>query len=666
MQLNRSIFLIFLFVACALSIKAQQRIDTTRVYNLNEVVVKENRKMKELRSTTPLQVLDGSKLRQSGAMQVSDAAKMFSGVVIKDYGGIGGLKTISIRGLNAAHTAIAYDGITISNAQTGQIDLGKLSLDNVDVISLNSGQSDNIFQPARLFSAAGILNIHTLTPVFNNKSINTKLSLKAGSFGLVNPAIRIENRLSSIFSTSVSFDYLHVKGGYPYIMKNGEATGKRHRENSDVESFKAEANMYGKFSDQEKANLKVYYYQSERGLPNNILYNTYAADRLWDKNFFAQTSYENKFNSKLSLLTNAKFNWTYSRYYGAGTTITNNHYYQNEYYLSATVMYRPTDNLSFSLANDGIINKMRADLSDFVVPTRYTLQTVLAARYVRERFTGSAHLLSTLTKETVKYGSAADNRQRLSPSVSLSFQPFKKDNLRIRLFYKDIFRLPTFNDLYYGTVGTRTLKPEKASEFSAGFTWLKATGSFLKHFSLSTDAFYNRVTDKIIAYPTKNTFLWSMRNIGRVDIKGTEVNAETSFALHKDVSLNVTGSYTWQRALDKTSKHDTSDKYTYNHQIPYTPRHSGSIRLGLEMPWVNINYTLMISGERYALPINSSENYMGGYQDHTLTFYRTLKLKKCSLNAQFEILNLTNRQYDIVANYPMPGRQFRGSLTFNY
>ena len=106
MKLFRS-FLLFqvLFVGCIFyQAKAQQRIDTTHVYKIDEVVVKENRKMKELRSTTPLQILNADKLRQNGAMQVSDAAKLFSGVVIKDYGGIGGLKTISVRSLGAAHT----------------------------------------------------------------------------------------------------------------------------------------------------------------------------------------------------------------------------------------------------------------------------------------------------------------------------------------------------------------------------------------------------------------------------------------------------------------------------------------------------------------------------------------------------------------------------------
>lgn len=644
--------------------------DTTRIYQIDEVVVKENRRMKELRSTTPLQTLDAARLKQTGAVQLSDAAKLFSGVVVKDYGGIGGLKTISVRSLGAAHTAVAYDGVTITDAQTGQIDLGKLSLDNVETIGLAGGQSDEILQPARLFASAGVMYIRTLRPKFAGKDINTSASLKAGSFGFVNPNVRIENRWNRHFTSSASVDYLHIHGAYPYPSLNGEATETRYRKNSDVQSIKAEANVYGSFGEHRKANLKAYYYQSQRGLPTNILYNTYAGQRLWDRNFFAQAGYEERFNRQWSLLANAKYNRSYNRYLDPSVLNMDgredNHYRQDEYYLSATVMYRPAAHLSLSLANDGSIDRMDADLADFAIPTRYTLLNVLAAKYVSERFTVTAHLLSTLTRETVRHGTPAPDRHRLSPSVGLSVQPFEGEDLRIRLFYKDIFRLPTFNDLYYGTIGTRTLRPEKAKELNAGIGWTKQTDGTVTSVSLSADAFYNRVTDKIVAMPSKNLFVWSMLNVGRVDIKGTEINAQADLSIYKGITLQAAANYTWQRALDKTDRHTLPYRTTYNHQIPYTPRHSGSVRLSLNTRWINASYTVTVSGERYCNQYNSSEYRLEGYAEHSLSLSRTFRIGTCRLDAQAEALNVTDRRYEVVKNYPMPGRQFRGILTFHY
>ena len=130
---------------------------------------------REVRSTAPLQLFSKEALKNLHALQVSDAVKHFAGVTVKDYGGIGGLKTVSIRSLGAQHTAVGYDGIAITDCQTGQIDIGRFSLDNVDQLSLSNGQSDNIFQPARFFASAGILDIQTLTPRFE-KGKRTNIS----------------------------------------------------------------------------------------------------------------------------------------------------------------------------------------------------------------------------------------------------------------------------------------------------------------------------------------------------------------------------------------------------------------------------------------------------------------------------------------------------------
>ena len=144
----------------------QQKVDTTHTYSIPEITVSDIYQTREVRSTAPLQVFSKDALKNLHALQVSDAVKHFAGVTVKDYGGIGGLKTVSIRSLGAQHTAVGYDGITLTDCQTGQIDIGRFSLDNVDQLSLSNGQSDNIFQPARFFAAAGILNIQTLTPRF--------------------------------------------------------------------------------------------------------------------------------------------------------------------------------------------------------------------------------------------------------------------------------------------------------------------------------------------------------------------------------------------------------------------------------------------------------------------------------------------------------------------
>ena len=160
-----------------------------------------------------------------------------------------------------------------------------------------------------------------------------------------------------------------------------------------------------------------------------------------------------------------------------------------------------------------------------------------------------------------------------SPNVSISLKPFHNEELRFRFFYKDIFRLPSFNDLYYDKAGNINLKPESATQYNIGITYSKAINNFIPYLSATVDAYHNKVTDKIVATPTKNLFIWSMVNLGKVDIKGIDATASLSLQPLDKLRINLSGNYTYQRALDVTNSNPNSPEgKVYKHQIAYTPR----------------------------------------------------------------------------------------------
>ena len=655
----------------------EQRVDTARTYYIPEITVSDIYQTREVRSTAPLQIFSKDALKNLNALQVSDAVKHFAGVTVKDYGGIGGLKTISIRSLGAQHTAVGYDGITLTDCQTGQIDLGRFSLDNVDQLSLSNGQSDNIFQPARFFASAGILNIQTLTPRFEDgKHTNISASFKTGSWGLVNPSLLLEQRISRKWTVSANGEWMSSDGHYPYTLyygnEEGNLSSREKRKNTDVQTFRAEAGLYGNLSDKEQWRLKAYYFQSSRGLPNaTTFYYTHSSQRLWDKNTFIQSQYKKEFNRQWVFQTSAKWNWSYQRYldpdYKGSTGEIENSYYQQEYYLSGAVLYRLLNNLSFSLSSDGSINTMNANLNDFAHPTRYSWLTAFAGKYVNNWLTLSASALATVIYEQADKGGSAGNHRKLSPYVSASFKPFDKEEFRIRIFYKDIFRLPSFNDLYYGETGNNKLKPENARQYNIGLTYSKDVCPFLPYLSATVDAYYNKITDKIIAYPTKNLAVWSMRNLGSVEIKGIDVTGNVSLQPCEKFRINLSGNYTYQRALDVTNSDPASEEgRTYKHQIAYTPRVSGSGQVGIETFWVNLSYSFLLSGKRYAVGQNIAANRLDSYSDHSISASRDFRIKKVTTSLSVEILNIMNKNYEIVKSFPMPGRSVRATFSVRY
>ena len=648
-----------------------QPVDTTKIYDIPEVIVSERYQTQEVRSTAPIQILTNIQLGKLNVLQVSDAVKHFAGVTVKDYGGVGGLKTVSLRSLGAEHTAVGYDGITLSDCQTGQIDIGRFSLDNVDRLSISAGQSDNIFQPARFFASAGILNIQTLTPSFSTgKSTNVKGSFKTGYWGLVNPSLLVEQRIGEKWAMSVNGEWMSADGRYPYTMYYGnenDSTSHEKRKNTEVKTLRMEAGAFGNFSDTEQLRFKVYYYQSSRGLPGaTTLYYDYASQHLRDKTFFAQSQYKKEFSRQVVFQTSAKWNWSYQRYldpdYKGSSGKTDNSYRQQEYYLSASLLYRLIDNLSFSVSSDGSINTLNANLPNFAAPSRYSWLTAFAGKYVNGWTTISASLLATVINEDTQWGATATNHRKLTPYISASFKPIASEDLRFRAFYKDIFRLPNFNDLYYSEVGNVQLKPESTSQYNFGVTYAKEINKLIPFASVTVDAYYNKVQDKIIAIPTKNVFVWSMVNLGEVEIKGIDASATVSIMLAKDIRLNLSGNYTHQQALDVTDP----DGKSYKHQIAYTPRVSGSGQAGIETPWVNLSYSFLHSGKRYVLGQNLTENRLKGYSDHSISVSRELKIDKVNTSLHVEVLNLLDKNYEIVRYFPMPGRSLRATLKITY
>lgn len=678
MMYNKVIFAVIccLFLATTLFAQ-QQKVDTTHIYSIPEIQISDVYQTREVRSSSPLQILSKDALKNLHALQVSDAVKHFAGVTVKDYGGIGGLKTVSIRSLGAQHTAIGYDGIALTDCQTGQIDIGRFSLDNVDQLSLSNGQSDNIFQPARFFASAGILNIQTLTPRFEEgKRTNVSASFKTGSWGLVNPSLLLEQQLNRKWTVTANGEWMSSDGQYPYTLHYGNAEGdltsREKRKNTDVQTLRAEAGLYGNFSDKEQWRLKAYYFQSSRGLPNaTTFYYDFSTQHLWDKNTFIQSQYKKEFSKQWVFQTSAKWNWNYQRYLDPDSKNssgkTENSYYQQEYYLSASVLYRLLSNLSFSLSTDGSINTMNADLKNFVHPTRYSWLTAFAGKYMNDWLTLSASALATVINEDVEKGGSAGNHRKLTPYVSASFKPLQNEELRIRLFYKDIFRLPSFNDLYYEEVGNSKLKPENARQYNVGVTYSKNVCSFLPYLSATIDGYYNKITDKIIAYPTKNLAVWSMRNLGSVEIKGVDATASIALQPWENIRINLSGNYTYQRALDVTNSDlDSEEGRTYRHQIAYTPRVSGSGQAGIETPWINLSYSFLFSGKRYQQGENIAENRLDSYSDHSISASRSFKIMQTNTSVSVEVLNIADKNYEIIRNFPMPGRSVRATISIRY
>ena len=84
---------------------------------LGTALVTRQRRTAPWRADVSVQRMDSAALRLRGVSDMADALRRFAGVNLRDYGGAGAMKTLSVRGLGAAHTAVSYDGMPVSEAQ---------------------------------------------------------------------------------------------------------------------------------------------------------------------------------------------------------------------------------------------------------------------------------------------------------------------------------------------------------------------------------------------------------------------------------------------------------------------------------------------------------------------------------------------------------------------
>ncbi len=669
--MKRRIFSILFVALCALSVFADSETELDSLYNRFQIEEVEVTARALAKDVIVPQTLKGAELQRLNALSVADALRYFSGVQLKDYGGVGGIKTINVRSMGSQHTAVYYNGVQLGNAQNGQVDLGRFSLDNMEEIQLFNGQKSDIFQSAREFGAAGNVYLTTRKPYFKpDEKVHVRGQMRFGSFALANPNIGVDVKLTEALSLTLDAEYVYSDGKYPFRYRRVLPTGETAydttaiRQNGDVNAVRAEMGLHHYYRTTGFWRVHAYNYYSERGVPGAIVNNVWRnGERLWDRNSFVQAQWQDEWFGRWSTRLLAKYanDFTHYQNYDERLLPSNNKYTQQEVYLSLANKVEVFNWWDLSLAYDyqyNTLNRRNLLLED--APESFSRHShwlsAATALNIKEYLRMQASVLMTAVDQ---------NKPRVTPGVFFSFRPYPVIDLSINAFYKQSYRYPTFNDLYYTDLGNASLRPELARQHSIEVAYHKVTK--LYDISASASYYYNRVTDKIIAYPKGQQFRWTMLNLGTVKINGVDAKADMSLFLPLRFVLRGRLNYTYQTAVDVTNPNDTY----YGHQIPYIPWHSGSVVVGLD--WQSkrgdhygMNYSFIYVGERYGQQENTIYNYVQPWYTHDLSIYGEWGIKPVWLKANMEINNLLGQDYEVIQNYPMPKQNVRCTLALRY
>lgn len=631
-----------ILAAAAMPCHAEESPDS--VTSLKELVVTADA------DPSPGQTIDLRQIESIPSASVADALKYLAGVQIKDYGGLGGLKTINVRSLGAQHVGVYIDGIRLTNAQNGTVDLGKYSLSTLESVSLYNANRLDECQSASEYASAATVYLQTRRPERDSLTLLAGI----GSFHTYRGRVSAEMARKG-WSGFIDAEYMNSKGDYPFRYRSEYEDTTGRRRNSDIEFFRAEGALFkGGFSSH------IYCYVSERGCPGGIvrrLSDKYTnIGREWDTDLFAQASWRQPLGSRHQLKFNARYSYEYLRYNtdfpeNQNTAKVDNHYYQHDAYLSASYAWRPLEWMSVNAGIDGRLSWLDADLKHFSGVCRLDTKGVAAVQLHYRGARLAASLLYQYYKDFTQLSTgAADPLSRLTPSVTLGYTLF---GVQLRAWYKCIFRAPTLNDLYYTQAGNRNLKPEYTRQWNLGAEYQWTDGRCA--LSAQADAYINRIDNRIVCLPLRGTYTWSMMNYGETYCRGLNATLSAAYS-PRSWRFSLLTSFTLQRDLNRT---DPSDPDTYNMPICYSPTFSCGVTAIAAWRFISLTVSHLHVGKRIWSYADRAD-CLSPYDNVDLKLTAALRCVEASL----EVNDLFDVQYEHIPRYPMPGRTFRLTLTY--
>lgn len=626
--------------------------------------------IQELRILQPdEQMLSRRQIQLFEPVDAGDLVQKIGGANLKSYGGLGGLKTVSMRGLGSEHTAISIDGFSQQSHQTGQVNLGQIQTDNIEGISVVSyrAPTQNGFLPVSALIKGSALNIFTFENSFSQDSLNIRAKIGYGSFNQMDAygAIKLAREK---FYVSGYGKFRQMEGDYDYRFLNGNEWEDGIRSNNQYQDYYWGVSGGKKIGSKSEIRFGIKQQNIEQQLPGAvILYNNTADESLFtnDTRIFADwksTTQYNRFGYRVYASANRNkmryFDPTYLNsegeidrsYVNDGINVGISGRFQK--WIPATVSYGYEQSFATLTTSDSL----------FGAPKRLHSMGILG---VSRRFDRWGEVNVNLTGQYVLDQALAGSRVfvGVNPMISYQTRDFGRKFVRHTFWYRNSFRMPSFNEMYYNQIGNSELDPERANQFNYQLSLVPSHNK--KYINVRLNAYFNRIENKIVAIPTQNLFVWSIQNVGKVDVYGGDVNISFFKSLRKNWSLHVITNYSFQYAIDITDR----ESITYGDQIAYIPRHSGNFDVDLMYKNSGLHISNFASSKRYALNQNIALNEVSGFVVSDLAIYHRFgesNYRKNKLKVQFTVKNMTNSSYAFIRSFVMPGRNFLMTLSYEF
>lgn len=563
-------------------------------------------------------------LEAYAARSLGDLLQEKSPVFVRQYGA-GMLASPSFRGTSAGHTAVFWNGLPINSISLGQSDLSILPVQAIDQVDLYFGSSGALFGNEAIGGS-----VHLGTQTKFGDGFTGRFSQTFGSFGLANSAISAGFSGKS-FSAQTKIYRQFAANDFSFRDLSKPGTPEVKAENSQTEQVGWVQDMAWNLSEKSQLKTSLWWNRADRQI--QPVMGSATQDRQQDQSLRAVLDY---FRFGKSSVWNVKAGWV------ADQLIFNGSENRTRQFLIATDWdVQKIENWTFKVGARGTF--AQGDLSTYSA-TDQRLELYQSAKWeASERLSVSANFRQL---------SFPDQLEPFLPSLGMDFLIWKKgeNQLLLKASAGKGFKVPTLNDRFWNPGGNPDLLPEKSQTGEIGLHWhRKADFSWEQ----SLTYYRMRVDNWIIWLPQGS--VWSPQNIREVRNQGLEYQGKGTWKTGQ-WNWEVRGSYTFSQALDLTSDAQNPS------QLPYTPEHQANGSIEAERKGFSMNLSTFYVGQRSIGTGNA--RVLQGYQlwNAGLSFSQ-LRWKKLQLPISFQVLNLLDRDYQVLYLRAVPGRSYQFNLT---
>ncbi len=597
------------------------------------------------RRTQPLAVISRAEVVAAGGSDLSDALALVPGVFIRGYGGLGGLRTLSLRGTSAQQTVVLIDGVRYQGSASGSLDLSNIPLESFERAEVVRGGGTTIYGANAL---GGVVNIITRPPT--DVPLRADLSLALGSYGEARGALDLSGS-SATEAWNIGGSVVGSQGDYPFLFNEFGETSVVRRDNGDFTNIAAHAGWRRRDSSRSDYGVTAQGFLSERGTPGAVVQGSREQShaRLNEREIFtvARLGFEQD-DWHLGFSTSIKLNRLRYRDPDArvnGPNGIDNSYNRRELAVAGRAR---------TIIGDGGIVDIILDLSDEYLDGNNLDPSVgnsVTRRGGGVALAGSWNFEDGLfgCETLIEGGLRGDLYTGIDPAISPSLGfLWSAGDLPIRLRARGAlgYRAPSFTEQYYLNYGNRDLRPEHSVSVDVG-----ATAELDEAFVLEATAFRIDTRDQIVTVP-RSPVSWSATNAARVRTDGIELAGSGTLL---DGLLRLRGSYTLSESLD-------FGESPAGERLPYAPQELFNGTATVMFGDIGATATWSYVSHRYALKNEEPSSILPHYAIAGCGLSWRIVFGSAALKIRTECLNIFNIDYQVIRNYPMPGRTLRVAI----